>query len=84
MPYSTRLRCPQCTSSGSGSAGLDQNFYDVTIVDMGDVPESSVSIPELWVTSVSGWHFFGCSHPGDSRQLPSVGKPFESEAELEC
>ena len=27
--------------------GLDQNFHDVTIVDMGDLPESSVSIPEL-------------------------------------
>ena len=27
--------------------GLDHNFHDVTIVDMGDVPESSVSIPEL-------------------------------------
>ena len=27
--------------------GLDQNFHDVTIGDMGDVPESSVSIPEL-------------------------------------
>ena len=27
--------------------GLDQNFHDVTIVDMGDVPGSSVSIPEL-------------------------------------
>ena len=26
---------------------LDQNFHDVTLVDMGDVPESSVSIPEL-------------------------------------
>ena len=26
---------------------LDHNFLDVTIVDMGDVPESSVSIPEL-------------------------------------
>ena len=25
--------------------GLDQNFHDVTLVDMGDVPESSVSIP---------------------------------------
>ena len=30
-----------------GSRGLDQNFHDVTIVDMGDVPESPVSIPEL-------------------------------------
>ena len=27
--------------------GLDQNFHDVMIVDMGDAPESSVSIPEL-------------------------------------
>ena len=27
--------------------GLDQNFHDVTIVDMGEVPESSVSIPDL-------------------------------------
>ena len=27
--------------------GLDQNFHDVTIVDLGDVPESSVSIPDL-------------------------------------
>ena len=27
--------------------GVDQNFHDVTIVDMGDVPESAVSIPEL-------------------------------------
>ena len=27
--------------------GLDQNFHDVTIVDMGDMPESSVSIPDL-------------------------------------
>ena len=27
--------------------GLDQNFHDVTIFDMGDVPESSVSIPDL-------------------------------------
>ena len=26
---------------------LDQNFHDVTIVDMGDVPEASVSLPEL-------------------------------------
>ena len=29
------------------SRGLDQNFHDVTIVDMGDVPESSVSLQEL-------------------------------------
>ena len=27
--------------------GLDQNFHDVTVVDMGDMPESHVSMPEL-------------------------------------
>ena len=27
--------------------GLDHNFHDVTIVDMGDEPEASVSLPEL-------------------------------------
>ena len=27
--------------------GLEQNFHDVTVVDMGDLPESEVSIPEL-------------------------------------
>ena len=31
------------------SRGLGQNFHDVTIVDMGDMPESSVSLPELSV-----------------------------------
>ena len=45
--------------------GADQNFHDVTIVDMGDMPESPVSIPELstlsqqWppaVLSHMGWH----------------------------
>ena len=29
------------------SRGLEQNFHDVTIVDMGDLPESSVSMDEL-------------------------------------
>ena len=31
----------------SDSRGLEQNFHDVTIVDMGDLPESSVSLDEL-------------------------------------
>ena len=31
------------------SRGLDQNFHDVTIVDMGDVPESSISLQELFL-----------------------------------
>ena len=29
--------------------GLDNNFHDVMIVDMGDVSEASVSLPELSV-----------------------------------
>ena len=37
---SVRVLVPDCR-------GVDQNFHDVTIVDMGEVPESSVSIPEL-------------------------------------
>ena len=27
--------------------GLEQNFHDLTVVDMGDLPESEVSMPEL-------------------------------------
>ena len=37
---SIRVLVPDCR-------GLDQNFHGVTIVDMGDLPESQVSIPEL-------------------------------------
>ena len=37
---SVRFLVPDCR-------GVDQNFHDVTIVDMGDMPESPVSIPEL-------------------------------------
>ena len=37
---SIRVLVPDCR-------GLDQNFHDVTVVDMGDLPESHVSIPEL-------------------------------------
>ena len=35
--------------------GLDQNFQDVTIVDMGDVLESSVSIPFPYLQSSITW-----------------------------
>ena len=37
---SVRVLVPDCR-------GLEQNFHDVTVVDMGDLPESKVSIPEL-------------------------------------
>ena len=37
---SIRVLIPDCR-------GLDQNFHDVTIVDMGDLPESQVSMLEL-------------------------------------
>ena len=39
-PRSIRVLVPDCQ-------GLDQNFHDVTIVDMGDLLESHVSMPEL-------------------------------------
>ena len=37
---SIRVLVPDCQ-------GLDQNFHNITIVDMGDLPESYVSMPEL-------------------------------------
>ena len=55
---SVRVLVPDCR-------GVDYNFHDVTIVDMGDVPESHISLPELstfsqqWppaVISHMGWH----------------------------
>ena len=39
-PRSIRVLVPDCWA-------LNQNFHDVTIVDMGDLPESHVSMPEL-------------------------------------
>ena len=39
-PHSMRVLVPDCW-------GLDQNFHYVTIVDIGDLPESHVSMPEL-------------------------------------
>ena len=36
---SGRVLVPDCR-------GLDQNFHDVTVVDMGDLPESHVSMPD--------------------------------------
>ena len=37
---SVRVLVPDCR-------GLEQNFHDIAVVDMGDLPESEVSIPEL-------------------------------------
>ena len=37
---SVRVLVPDCCD-------LEQNFHEVTVVDMGDLPESKVSIPEL-------------------------------------
>ena len=47
MSDSEGKRCAKCACFGSGFAGLEQSFHDVTIVDMGDLPESSVSMNEL-------------------------------------
>ena len=50
-----------------GRRGLDQNFHDVTIVDMGDVRESSVSIPDLSSPSQQ-WPPVVISHMGWRQQ----------------
>ena len=41
---SIRVFIPDCR-------GLDQNFYDVTVVDMGDLPESHVTCCQSWHTN---------------------------------
>ena len=57
--------------------GVDQNFHDVTIVDMGEVPESSVSIPELSALSQQ-WPPAVISHMGwrqkELEEMRSVAK----------
>ena len=57
---SVRVLFPDCR-------GVDQNFHDVTIVDMGKVPESSVSIPELSALSQQ-WPPAVLSHMGWRQQ----------------
>ena len=43
--------------------GVDQNIHDVTILDMGDVPESHISLSELSTLSQQ-WHPAVISHMG--------------------
>ena len=43
--------------------GVDQNFHDVTIVDMGDVPESHIPLSELSTLSQQ-WPPAVISHMG--------------------
>ena len=57
---SVRFLVPDCR-------GLDHNFHDVTIVDMGDVPKSSISIPELSTLSQQ-WPPAVISHMGWCQQ----------------
>ena len=53
---SVRVLVPDCR-------GVDQNFHDVTIVDMGDMPESPVYIPVLSTLSQQ-WPLAVLSHMG--------------------
>ena len=53
---SVRVLVPDCR-------GVDQNFHDVTIADMGDMPELLVSIPELSTLSQQ-WPPAVLSHMG--------------------
>ena len=57
---SVRVLVPDCR-------GVDQNYHDVMIVDMGEVPESSVSIPELSALSQQ-WPSAVLSHMGWRQQ----------------
>ena len=54
--HNVRVLVPDCRIA-------DQNFHDVTIVDMGDMPESAVSIPELSALSQQ-WPPAVLSHMG--------------------
>ena len=60
---SVRVLVPDCR-------GLDQNFHDVTIVDMGDLPESHVSLPEL-STLIHKWPPAVINHTGGRPILPA-------------
>ena len=53
---SVRVLVPDCRV-------IDQNFHDVTIVDMGDVPESHISLPEL-STLIQQWPPAVINHMG--------------------
>ena len=63
---SIRVLIPDCR-------GLDQNFHDVTVVDMGDLPESHVSMPELSELAHK-WRICArrrkCNTERNSRRLP--------------
>ena len=54
------------------SRGLDQNFHDVTVVDMGDMPESHVSITEL-SDLTNKWPPAVINHMLTSRQSDNPG-----------
>ena len=57
---SVRVLVPDCR-------GVDQNFHDVTVVDMGDVAESHISLPELSTLSQQ-WPPAVISHMGWCQQ----------------
>ena len=63
----TGQRRSQRESVGPDCRGVDQNFYDATVVDMGDVPESHVSLPEL-STLIQQWPPAIISHMGWRQQ----------------
>ena len=68
--HSVRVLVPNCRE-------VDQNFHDVTIVDMGEEPESSVPIPELSALSQQ-WPPAVISHMGwcqkELEEMRSVAK----------
>ena len=62
---------------------LDQNVHDVTTVDMGDVPESSVSIPDL-ASLRHQWPPAAISHMGWRQQELEAKQRFRQSRPSNC
>ena len=78
--HSVRVLVPDCR-------GLDQNFPDVTIVDMGDVPESHISLPEL-STLIQQWQLAVINHMGwrqrELEEMRAVAKTRYRQSRPSC
>ena len=77
---SVRVLVPDCR-------GLDQNFHNVTIVDMGDVPESHISHPEL-STLIQQWPPAVINHMGwrqrELEEMRAAGKTRYRQSRPTC
>ena len=78
--HSVRVLVPDCR-------GVDQNFHNMTIVDMGDVPESHVSLPEL-STLIQQWPPAVINHMGwcqlELEEMDTVAKKRFRQSRPSC